>query len=319
MNRFHSLVLQSLLRRQAADPGPVQLNRKNVFLLPSKFGCIYLLIVLGMLLGAVNYANNLAYAMAFMIAALGLVSMLHTFRNLTGLSVSPGPARPVFAGQPLRFAVHIQETGARTRSSLWLHKNKTWFPLPLLHPLQTADGHVILPTRHRGTLELGRCSLTTYYPLGLFKAWSTLYLQTSALVYPKPAPRPTWPRTACRHSGADSDQSYPVPGLEDFQDLRAYQPGESSKRIDWKAYAREQGLLVKRFASGSSRTVWFDFQSIPHPDPETRLSILCALILEAHNTQTPYGLLLPGLTIQPDTGLEHRHTCLKALALFEAP
>ena len=307
------------MRGREVDSGPVHLTRKNVYLLPSKFGCIYLLIVLGMLLGAVNYANNLAYAMAFMVASLGLVSILHTFRNLTGLSITPGHTRPVFAGQPLRFEVHVQETGARTRSSLWLHKNRQWFPLPRLDPLETAGGHLVLPTGHRGTLELGRFSLTTSYPLGLFKAWSTLTLRTPALVYPKPAARSTWPRAARPHSGTGADQSFPIPGLEDFQDLRAYQPGESSKRIDWKSYAREQGLLVKRFAGGSSRTVRFDFKSIPNPDPETRLSILCALILEAHNTQTPYGLLLPGCTIQPDTGLEHRHTCLKALALFEAP
>ncbi len=319
MNLFQCKAFKSIFRGQEAASGPIHLTRKNVYLLPSKFGCIYLLIFFGMLLGAVNYANNLAYAMAFMIASLGLVSILHTFRNLTGLIIAPAYTQPVFAGQNIHFQIRIRESRARNRSSLWLQKNKEWFPLPRLNPLKTADGQIVLPAKHRGIIQLGRFSLATYYPLGLFKAWSKFNMQTSALVYPKPAAGRPWPRTARQHSGSDSDPAVQTPGLEDFQDLKDYQPGESYKRIHWKSYAREQGLLVKRFTGGSNRTLWFDFETLPAPDTESKLSILCTLILEAHNRQSLYGLNLPGGTIQPDTGLEHRNACLKALALFEAP
>ena len=311
--------LTRIVRGPTPQTAPIRLSRKNIYLLPSKFGSLYLLIFLGMLLGAVNYANNLAYAMAFMIASLGLVSILHTFRNLAGLSIVPISPDPVFAGQNASFELLIQESGGRRRFSLSLKKNKTDIPVPQIHPRSTASGRIRLPAERRGLVHLNRFSLKTSYPLGLFTAWTRCNLQTAALVYPKPAARPPSPFSGRHEPGSVDAPLEHLAGLEDFQDLKDYRSGESYKRIYWKSYARERGLQVKRFASGSSRTVWLDFQAVPASDPESRLSVICAQILEAHKRQIRYGLLLPGQTIHPGTGAEHRHSCLAALALFEAP
>jgi len=311
--------LKHVVRGPDPQTSPIHLTRKNIYLLPSKFGYLYLLTFLGMLLGAVNYANNLAYAMAFMTASLGLVSVLHTFRNLAGLSIVPSPPNPVFAGQNASFELLIEESRGRRRFSLFLKKSGMTFPIPRISPLATTAGRILLSTEHRGLVRLERFSLKTTYPLGLVTAWSRCNLQTTALVYPPPSARTSIPVAGRHDPGAlDVPREY-LSGLEDFQDLKDYRPGESYKRIYWKSYAREQGLQVKRFASGSSRTVWLDFQAVPETDPETRLSILCAQVLEAHKGQIRYGLLLPGQTIHPGTGLKHRHTCLSALALFEVP
>lgn len=51
-------------------------------------------------------------------------------------------------------------------------------------------------------------------------------------------------------------------GADDFQGLREYQPGDSKRRLDWKAYSRGQGLLVKDFAMLSGRDLWLDFDSL---------------------------------------------------------
>lgn len=311
--------LKTLIQGPEPSFGPIHLTRQNIYLLPSKFGWIYLLIFLGMLLGAVNYANNLAYAMAFMIASVGLISILHTYRNLAGLSLTPVPAEPVFAGQSICFKLIIQESRGRMRSGLWLKKDRQWSAVPPVAPHKRASARIRLPTSHRGLLHLGRFNLITFYPLGLVKAWSRFNLKTSGLVYPQPAVEPTELFFAPEDAGSDPNPVFQISGLEDFQDLKDYHPGESYKRISWKAYAREQGLLVKRFTSGSGRSVWFDFEALSPPDPEIRLSILCALILEAQRIGAVYGLVLPEQRIGPGSGREHEQVCLQALALFKSP
>jgi uncharacterized protein (DUF58 family) len=40
-------------------------------------------------------------------------------------------------------------------------------------------------------------------------------------------------------------------------------------------------------------------------------------VLDSEELEVNYGLRLPGHEIQPGSGAEHRHHCLKALALFE--
>lgn len=295
------------------------LTQQSIYILPSKYGVICLFVLLGMLLGAVNYANNLAYALTFILGSTGLVSIFHTYRNLAGLCLFAPVAEPVFAGDTLCFELLLQETSGRFRPNLWFRRDTTTSLIPLVPPLQTATGHLLVPTSQRGTVCLGRFSLLTLYPLGLFRAWSRFNSQASALVYPRPAENPPEMFEKQGAQGAAADASGARPGQEDFQGLKAYENGESYKRIDWKSYAREQGLLSKRFASGSNQPLWFDWQSLPAGDVETRLSLVCALVLKARRAQRVFGLRLPGQTILPSSGEEHTHHCLTALALFQAP
>ncbi|MFW6055560.1 MAG: DUF58 domain-containing protein, partial [Thermodesulfobacteriota bacterium] len=139
------------------------------------------------------------------------------------------------------------------------------------------------------------------------------------LVYPRPMDDPPDILDKHREAGVINSTSAGRPGQEDFRDLKKYERAESYKRIDWKSYARGQGLLVKRFQAGSDRPVWFDWLDFPEKDPETRLSILCALILKAQREERSYGLRLPGKTIPQSRGREHRDLCLQSLALFEWP
>ena len=52
-----------------------------------------------MFLGAMNYANNLALGLTFLLGALGLTAMHYCHRNLAGVHVRSAASEPVFAGQ----------------------------------------------------------------------------------------------------------------------------------------------------------------------------------------------------------------------------
>ena len=105
-------------------------------------------------------------------------------------------------------------------------------------------------------------------------------------------------------------------GGDDYTGLRDYQPGDSLHHVHWKSAARSDELLVKQFNSGGAQTLWLDWYLLPQTDVETRLSILCRWVLDAHAAGLRYGLRLPEREIAPANHDAHRHACLRALALF---
>ena len=105
------------------------------------------------------------------------------------------------------------------------------------------------------------------------------------------------------------------PGIDDFNGLKPYQPGDSPKRIHWKAFSKGQGLFIKEFSEHPEKPVVFDWYRLAEMDEEHKLSLLCGMVLKAHNRNVAYGIRLPEKTIGPDSGISHKHRCLKALAL----
>ncbi|MBD3647988.1 MAG: DUF58 domain-containing protein, partial [Pseudomonadales bacterium] len=62
---------------------------------------------------------------------------------------------------------------------------------------------------------------------------------------------------------------------------------------------------------------WLDWDNFQGLDREARLSRLCYQVIRLSSGNDEYGLRLPGLTIEPSRGAEHREAVLRALALFE--
>jgi uncharacterized protein (DUF58 family) len=133
-------------------------------------------------------------------------------------------------------------------------------------------------------------------------------------VYPKPSPRGLPPPPLETDTGGAQDATR---GDEDFAGLRAFHPGDSPRRIAWKAYAREQGLYVKDYAGTAVTSHSFDWDALTGLGAEARLSQLCRWIEDAHAAGRAFGLRLPGVEIAPNVGPGHRQRCLTALALFD--
>jgi hypothetical protein len=125
------------------------------------------------LLGAMNYNLSLGHALVFLLAGLGVVTILHTFRNLVLISAQPRPLRTGLRrrhgtvrpgpGQPRGRCPHQpapvdRRPGARSKSMSGAQPR--W---PSLWPV----------ARHRrGWLPLPRITIETTWPLGLVRAWS---------------------------------------------------------------------------------------------------------------------------------------------------
>ncbi len=304
-------------RRHQADGRRARVTRDRVYILPTRQGFMLLLILLVMLLGSINYSNNMAFLLTFLVVGIGHNAMWYTHRNLLGLKVTVLPVKPVFAGAPPMLSLRLEETDGRPREALRLAAGGQESPPAFLETGGSAEVAIALESRPRGIYSLPRQRLSTRYPLGLLEAWTWLTLDTEVLVYPVPVPA-----DAVQAATADGDgEEAAVPTARDAppDEIRDYRPGDSPNRIAWKAVARSGRLFVRDSAGGDAAPTWVDWDAVPGSDPEYRLSVLCHRVLEANATGQPFGLRLPGQRLGPDTGPEHLGRCLRALAAFGLP
>jgi uncharacterized protein (DUF58 family) len=289
-------------------------NPRRIYILPTRFGVGFAVLVGGMLIGSLNYNNNLGFLLSFLLVGLGLVAMLRTWRNLYGLSIRAERAESTFAGHNAGFPLRL--TGRdRVAIELESEDSEGSVTLDLDGAPEGRTARLVLPATRRGVLFLGRVKVSTRYPLGLFRAWAYAQPASWVLVYPRPAAAP---RRADVPHYRRSEQGDRGVGTDDFVGLRGYHPGDSPRHIDWKALARERGLLSKQFGGDRTDLLWVDWDAWPGVAVEQRLSRLCRGVLDADSSLVDYGLRLPGLTIPPARGAAHRQTCLTALARFEA-
>lgn len=305
------------LARRIPPASQVRLDQRRIFILPTRAGVAFGVALVPMLLVAINYQNSLAYALTFLLLSVFLVAILHTFRNLSGLNLKAAGGAPVFLGEQAHFHVTL-ESGGRGHQAVALG----WPPQALQLLDVPADGacsvELHLPTQRRGWLRPRRLRVESRYPLGLLVAWSWVDLDQALLVYPRP--RAGDLPLLAGHGEDDDDEGRHVlgPGADDYQGLRAYQPGDSRRRLHWKAYSRGQGLFVKDFAALAGRDIWLDLEQLDG-DLEQRLGLLCHWVLQFTSRGQPFGLRLGAQQLEPDTGDAHREGCLRALALFGEP
>lgn len=301
-------------RRQGEDPDPVVLAARRIYILPTGLGLAYAVMVFAMVIGAMNYANNLALGLAFVLGALGLVAMHHCHGNVVGLKLAAAATEPVFAGQQLRFAIALVNESRLARRDLVVEDE---FGANLAVSVPPGERRIVtvrLATTRRGRMRLDGFRLVSRFPFGLFRAWTYLHMPLESIVYPRPSDRIREPPPRETDVGGAQDTLH---GEEDFAGLRDFHAGDAPSRIAWKAYARGLGLLVKQYAGTSVTTHVFDFTALDPLDTEARLSLISRWIVDAHVAGRAYGLKLPGTWLPPNLGTQHRHACLAALALFD--
>ncbi|WP_200384976.1 DUF58 domain-containing protein [Rhodocyclus tenuis] len=270
---------------------------------------MWLAAALALIATGINYGNNLVFALAFMLLAIWLQSAWLCWRNVSGLVWQPGVPMPVFAGEAVRIEGRLRENSGRQRFALELATDAASGERSGFASDSDATLALALPTQRRGLLTIERLLLQSRYPLGLWQCRRQLP-GLQALVYPGPAGEARLPVAsplpAHRQTAAD-----------DFQGVRAYAPGDSPRRINWRAFGRSEQLLVNRFDGGrGGAALWLDWESCAG-EGERRLGQLTRWVIEAEREGREYGLRLPGGALPPGRGRAQREATLARLALFE--
>lgn len=295
-------------KRQSAT-----LNTQRIFILPTRQGLMFAAVLAVMLLGATNYSNSMMFVLGFWLLSVALLSMIYTYRNLAGLDVRLIDSEACHAGGHNLFRLMLTNRSQRPRHDIHVIVDKDVYTCESVAAGEQAVADLAVPAPYRGRCQLGRITLAASYPLGLFRAWAYVDMEAEALIYPKAAESAPSPQYS--DQGGDRKETGEV-GADDFHGFRNYHPGDSMRHINWKALAREQGLVTKEFQRHQSPELWFDWLSTPGSDVEARLSLLCRWLLDAETQQQHYGLRLPGIEVAPGQGSAHLEQCLSHLALF---
>ena len=300
------------------ERGAIVLRQRRVYIVPSRLGFLFAATLGILLVGSINYALSLGFALTFLLAGLGIAGMVQTVRNLAQLTVRAGRSDPVFAGESAGFRLGLENAGQFDRPEIVLRHLATGAQRTVDVPAAaTVDPVLAVPAQRRGWLELGRVMLETRFPLGLFRAWSYVEPESRCLVYPRPEPS-ALPRLAA--SAQAGGVRAHAQGNDDFSGLRAYQLSDSPRHVAWKSVARNDDMLTKQFAGEALAELWLDMRDLPAGlDLERRLSRLAGWVIAAERSGARYGLRLPGAEHMPDHGEAHCADCLRALALFEEP
>jgi uncharacterized protein (DUF58 family) len=300
-------------KRQGIDSQVTRLRPGRVYILPTAVGLVFALMTFAMLLGSMNYNNNLSFLLTFMLISIGFVAMHQCQRNLVDLELSFAGTEPVFAGQTAMFRVAVTNWSRNSRQRIRLYTDAATSDIQDLPPGESRIFTLPVRTMNRGWITLDRFGVRTLFPFELFRSRAWLHMEPRGLVYPRPAdhaPEPPASQTALGHRQHDAR------GEEDFAGLRRFHLGDSPRNVAWKAFARSGQLLSKQFSGADISSQWFDFDEVPGRDTEERLSILTYWIVETDRTRQDYGLRLPGQSFPPAHGEVHRQRCLEALAMY---
>ena len=303
-----------VLRRQGADTLPVLLHRRRIYILPTRAGVGFALLILTMLIAGLNYTNSMALFLTFLLSGFALVSMHQCHRNLLNIKVTDTGTTSAFAGERGHVALTVANETRMPRYRIELQAlEKKRSAVADVDSRASKRLDLSVPTVTRGLLELKRLNVATTHPFGLFRAWTWVHLPVAITVFPRPLGVKPMPANSGNTPGPAVRGGA---GEDEWLGLRPFRDGDSPRQVAWKAYARGMPLLVKEYGSTGADLRLFNFNEMADLDVEARLEQLARWIVDAEDQGVRYGLVMPNQTFEPDQGPEHRQRCLTALALF---
>jgi uncharacterized protein (DUF58 family) len=307
------LIARWSFKRHGADSLPLTVVRNRIYILPTRRGLLLAALLIAMLIGGLNYSNNLALGLAFLMCAVALAAMHHCHRNLLGLQIDAALASDSLAGRSAAHDFSIKNHSRLSHFDIDIRLSQFATAIITVAADRVQRCSVSIPTASRGVLRFDRIQLQTRYPFGWFRAWT--YAHVGLTVYA--APTPVGRARAVAAQALQGFAALPAGrGDEDFMGLRDYASGDLRKHIAWKSLARGADLAVRSYSGTGQWPEWFDWRDLPQLGTEQRLSQLCQWIIDADAAQRRYGLRLPGGTIELGSGAAQRRDCLRALAEY---
>ncbi len=311
----HNRLMQRMLRVEARDSMPITLRHERIYILPTHRGLAFFGVVVVMLIASMNFGLNLGYALSFILIGLFASCLLSTYLNLAQLQFISAHARDCHAGSPQSFSITLREAKKRTRYSLTVSTNAATSESIDINAGSDTTAALQSATRERGVHTLGRLTVSSNYPLGLWRGWGYVHAEVSSYVYPR-AEKPQPPFATVE---AESGEMNKKTTLErEFVDLKPYQNTDSPGAVAWKSVARGAGWYSKRFdAEERSLDLAIRWQDTPQEfTTEQKLSRMCAWVIAAEKGSVPYSFELPPLTRAAGSGRDHCQQCLRDLASY---
>ncbi len=282
------------------------------YIIPTIYGVAFLFLIVDVF--ALGYFRDNApfHAVGLTLITFGLVAMIHTNSNLVRLDVHVDRCDYTPAGGTSELHLTLINPSEQPCYNLMLAADKGFgagSPATLPEVAGRTSYKLLLNCPKRGVYPLNRIKLFSRGIYGLFYTWRWEKVAAELIVYPEPkglAPLPE----GLDGAGLRSSEN------EDFVGHRRYNPGDSLKHVDWKAYARGRELLLKDFTQHAREALDLSWEQT-QGGVEERLSQLTLWVLHMSREQRPYSLTLPRFRLDRNLGEGHDKAALRAIALFQ--
>ena len=109
---------QRIFRTRPEDSLPHVVSHQRIYIVPTRRGWAFLAGLLLMLIASVNYALSLGYALCFLLTGLFAATLLHTYRNISGLKVTGVNLDNAFAGEDINVSVLLANQRIQARHGI---------------------------------------------------------------------------------------------------------------------------------------------------------------------------------------------------------
>lgn len=318
MKRTIQLRFSKWLQKRIPANRVQRLSHQKIFILPSRFGLWFLVLCALLFVLGTNYQNNVMKLLCTFLLALFLLHLFSSYVNFARLKINAVGAPSCFEGAIGNLQINIGFQHKPAEGIVHLSWWNMQSPEVVSVHLKDEEFHVFVPfhAMQRGVRPLGRLTLRSDYPLGLFKCWTHLDLDVQVTVFPKP-------HACALHLVDQNHVSYEEAksvakrlGNEDLHGFRDYDKSDPLSKVAWKQSAKTQQWMVKLFDDPKTLHGWLTLASTSSSEREQQLSELCYQVLELSKKDLSFGLSLPSIDISPDRGDKHQYQCLLALAVY---
>ena len=312
LKEWSQRVMQRWIQRKLPPAERVELGLSNIMIVPTRLGFAVLLLCAILFLLAINYENNMGFALSFMLLSVWLLGLHWTFSGLSGLRIQQLDVGQAHVGDDVGFRLKLSSKGDREKFAIEMFWDEQAPTIVDVMPDQENLSQVFVKATERGKLNPGRLQVVSYYPFMMFRAWSSIAMVRPAFIFPAPL--------ECglpEHQTVVSNQAAKTTsmGHDELAGIRPYQTADPLHHIAWKASARSaNGLVSKYFESPSDHRIWLTDKDMPGPTYENRLSQLCYWCLQLEQQSVQYGLSVGQEQLNPNRGASHLIQCLTTLA-----
>ncbi len=212
----------------------------------TRTGRVYLVVTIGVGLGALNTGNNLLYLVLGFLLTLIIVSGVLSERCLRGLSVRRLGAESAYAGEPFAFRYELRKEGGASYA-LEVTEDTPELSgvakLPYLADGGASVARADFTATRRGPYRLERLKVTTTFPLGLFAKTRLYDLDDLLLVFPRRGFACVDPLESSDGPAGDAGNPRRRDGTGDLLGLTEVHEGEDVRRVHWLKSAAAGKLL----------------------------------------------------------------------------
>lgn len=288
-----------------------RVGQRQLFVLPSLNGMLWLVLALIIWLTGINYQNGLVLLVAYLMASIWLAAMWLCYRNLLGIAFHIAAVRHAQAGEQAE--VDIEFTSQRARYDIAVRCTTGDWRYTDVSGQSNGKVRVLVDLPTRGVYTLPALRIETRQPFDLAVVWSQLRLSCELLAYP--VAKSALASVEDVYDGAAQLTRRSVHG--DIDGLTDWQEGQETTHLRWQHYLLTGEARVLDFAEPrAASSQMLSLQQYAHLSTEAALAAIAYQAETYYHNQIAYGVDLGRTKLAVGLGSEQLNLLREALARY---